>query len=156
MSAKLLICAGLGAGALAGWSWIRSLKRAKDQMEVVPSAKVQELSVKGLTVRVDVKIKNPSKGSFSIRYPFLKLLHKGTTIGSSQALPRQIKIPANGEVMIEGIMVSIPALNIFSVGYSLVKSLLQKQPSELTIQVISAVSIGPIESPYENKITVTI
>ncbi len=97
---KILAGTVISAGAIAGWSYVKNLKKAQAELEVVPKASIYQLSWDGLTIKVDVLLKNPTKGSFSVKFPFVKLLYKDATIGSSQVVNKEIKIPQFGEVLI--------------------------------------------------------
>src|SRR5688572_26739652 len=112
LTTKILTSTAAGALAIAGWSYVNNLKRAAAELEVVPKASIYQLSWDALTVRVDILLKNPTKGSFSLKFPFVKLLYKDTTVGSSQAVNKEIKIPSYGEVVIEKMMVQIPITSV--------------------------------------------
>ena len=146
----------LGAGVIAGYSYIKNLRKAKAELEILPKANLYSLSWDGITVRVDVLLKNPTSGSFSIKYPFVKLLYKGSTVGSSQALNKDIKIPAFGEAMIEKILITVPVTGVFSVVFNLVKALHNKEPVKMTVRTTTTVDIGLANIPYESESEVTI
>jgi hypothetical protein len=153
---KILTGTVVGAGAWAGWSYLKNLKTAGAELEVVPKATIHQLSWDGLTIRLDVLLKNPTKGSFSIKFPFVKLLYKETVIGSSNAVDKEIKIPAHGEVMIDKIMVQIPMVGVFSVAFTLLKTLIIGGTETLTIRTFTTINLGIIKLPYENKQNITL
>jgi hypothetical protein len=156
LAAKIFTGTVLGAGAIAGWSYVKNLKRAQAELQVLPKASLDQLSWDGLTIRVDVLLKNPTKGSFSVKFPFVTLLYKDATIGSSQALNKEIKVPQFGEVMIEKVLIHIPMKNVFSVVFTLFKALFNKEPVTLTVRILTYINLGWIILPYENKQQVTI
>ena len=153
---KILTTTVVGAGAIAGWTYVKNLKRAQAELEVVPKATIHQLSWDGLTMRVDVLLKNPTKGSFSIKFPFVKLLYKESVVGSSQAIDKDIKIPAYGQAMIDKIMVTIPTTSVFSVVFTMIKALYNNEAIRLTIRTITTIDIGIISVPYEDKKEVTV
>ena len=153
---KILTTTVVGAGAIAGWTYVKNLKRAQAELEVVPKATIHQLSWDGLTMRVDVLLKNPTKGSFSIKFPFVKLLYKDSVIGSSQAINKDIKIPAYGQAIIDKIMVTIPTTSVFSVVFMMIKALYNNEAIRLTIRTITTIDIGIINVPYEDKKEVTV
>lgn len=153
---KLLTGAVISLGAIAGCSYLRNLKRAGAELEVVPKASVHQLTWSGLAIRLDVLMKNPTKGSFSIKAPFVKLLYKESVVGSSNPVDKEIRIPAYGEVMIEKIMVQIPITNVFSVAFALIKALIGGEAVILTIRTITTINLGIIKLPYEVKQEVTV
>jgi hypothetical protein len=156
LASKILAGTVLGAGAVAGWSYVKNLKKAQAELEVVPKASINQLSWDGLTIRLDVLLKNPTKGSFSIKFPFVKLLYKDAVIGSSNAIDKEIKIPAYGQAMIDKILVQIPMTNVFSIAFTLVKALISGEVAKLTIRTMTTINLGIIKLPYENKQVITI
>jgi len=101
-------------------------------------------------------MKNPTKGSFKIKFPFVKLLYKETTLGSSQSLNRDILIPPFGEAQIDEIMVKIPVISLFSVVYTLVKALHNKEAVKIAVKTSTVIDIGIAQIPYEDKTDLTI
>jgi hypothetical protein len=153
---KLLAGGILGGGAVAGWRYVQNLKRAGANIIILPKAMIHQLSWSGLVIRVDLLFKNPTKGSCLIKFPFVKLLYKDTLIGTSKALNRDIRIPPFGEVRVDGILVEIPMVSVFSVVFALIKSLYAKQAIKLAVQSITTIDLGLISIPFENKQEITI
>ena len=153
---KILATTVIGAGAIAGWSYLKNLKTAGAELEIVPKATIHSLSWNGLTIRLDVLLKNPTNGSFSLIAPFIKLLYKDTTIGSSTPANNELKLPPHGELIIEKIMVQIPMSNVFSVVFTLIKALISNEAATLTVRTITTINLGIIKLPYETKQEITI
>lgn len=153
---KIVAGTVVGAGAIAGWSYVKNLKKAQAELQVVPKVSLNQLSWDGLTIKIDVLLKNPTKGSFSIKFPFVTLLYKDATLGSSQAVNKEIKIPQFGEVMIDKIMVQIPMTSAFSIVYTLIKALFNKESVTLMVRTLTHINLGWVVLPYENKQEVTI
>lgn len=153
---KILTTSVLGVGAFAGWTYVKNLKKAQAELEVLPKATIYQLSWDGLTIRLDVLLKNPTKGSFSIKFPFVKLLYKDTVIGSSEAIDKEINIPAYGQAMIDKILVQIPMTNVFSIAFTLVKALISGGSETITIRTLTTINLGIIKLPYEDKKEVTV
>ncbi len=153
---KILGGTVLGAGLIAGVNYFKNIKRAKAELEVIPTANLYSLSWDGVTIRIDVLIKNPTSGSFVIKFPFVKLLYKNTTIGSSQALNKNIKIAAHGEAMIDKILITVPVTSVFSLVFGLIKALHNKEAIKLTIKTMTEVDIGFAKIPYDNETEVVL
>lgn len=153
---KLITGTVLGASALAGWSYLKNLKSAGAELEVLPKATVHQLSWDGLTIRLDVLLKNPTKGSFSIKAPFVKLLYKDTVVGSSTPVDKEIRIPAFEQVMIDGILVQIPMSGVFSLAFTLIKALISGVAETVTVRTLTTIDLGIIKLPYETKQDITI
>jgi hypothetical protein len=138
IATKILTTSVIGIGAVAGWTYVKNLKKAQAELEVVPKASIHQLSWDGLTIRLDILLKNPTKGSFSIKFPFVKLLYKETVIGSSEAIDKEI-------------LVQIPMTNVFSTVFTLVKTLIGGDSATLAIRTLTTINLGIIKLPYENK-----
>jgi hypothetical protein len=156
LTTKILTGTAAGALAIAGWSYVNNLKKAQAELILVPKASIYQLSWDGLTIKLDVLLKNPTKGSFSLKFPFVTLLYKDATIGSSQAVDKEIKIPPFAEVLIDKIMVQIPMTSAFSVVFTLIKALFNKEAIQVSVRTLTHINLGWVVLPYESKTDVTI
>lgn len=147
----------LGAGVVGGIGFLLKMKKTSAELEIVSAAKIHKLDFSGLTIRVDVVLKNPTKGTLSIKYPFVKLIYKETTIGSSQAINKDIEIPSFGQAMIEQIMIQVPLTGLFSIGLDLVKALKSTTESvKLKIKTSTYVNLGFKSLPFEKVDEITL
>ena len=137
-------------------TYFMGLKRTIVQLESFASINIFKLNLKGVTVRVDVQLKNPTRTKFKIKYPFVKLIYKDTTVGTSQVVNQDIEIPAYGEAVAEKIMIQIPVRSIFSVVFGMVKSLLQGETIKITSVTISTIDLGWKKLPYEKTEQLTL
>ncbi len=153
---KIIAGTILGAGTLAVIVYFKEILRAQAQLQVIPNASIYKLSLEGLIIRIDALLKNPTGASFKIKYPFIKISHKNEVVGSSQSVDKNITIPAYGQVMIADIMVKIPVMSFFSVGYDLVKSMMQHNPINFTVEVVTTVDLGLKQVAYEHKQEITL
>ena len=153
---KVIAGTAIGAGLIAGIIYFAKIKRAGVQLQVIPNANIHQLSLEGLTIRVDALLKNPTGASFRIKYPFIEITHKGVLAGSSQVVDKDIKIPAYGQVLIKGMMVKVPVLSFFSVMYDVVKSLLNKGAIVFNVGVITTIDLGLTQIPFEHKQDLTL
>ena len=153
---KILTGTLVGAGVIAVVGYVKKLKKTQAELEVIPTANIYEVTWNAIVVRVDVLLKNPTKGTFSIKFPFVKLISNGTTVGSSQAVNKDIKIPSYGEVVISKMLVTIPVTSFFSVASDVLKSIQNKKPVKLTVKVTSTVNLGWTELPYESNDEITL
>jgi hypothetical protein len=156
MSVKIVLGTLAAAGGVAAYSYITQMKKMQQNLHYIPTVNIQGITWNGITLRVNILLKNPSQGRLSIQYPFVKLDYKGTVIGSSQAVPRKIRIPPNGEVIIDNIIIVIPVTGLFSVTAEILKNLLAKKPVELTLTVMTDITAGWIAVPYQDKKTISI
>src|SRR5258706_13251653 len=113
------------------------MKKTKAELEVVPDASLYQVNLKGIIIRIDLLLKNPTKGSFSIKFPFVKLKYKDSLIGSSQVVNQDIKIPAFGQAKVDKILVNVPILSIFSVSSSILKAVQNKEEVKITATLVT-------------------
>lgn len=153
---KILVGTAVGAGAIAGISYLMNIKRAQASLEVKPQAFIHKVNWDGLTIRVNALLKNPTGASFRIKFPYIRIDHKDTLIGSSQVINKDIKIPAYGEAFIKDIMIVIPVLSFFSVIYDLIKELMAKQPMSLFVTTVTTIDLGFSRLPFNDRKEVVI
>lgn len=118
------------------------LKKLSDRLVAIPSAMVHRLDFTGLTIRVDVKLKNPTNNGFKMKYPFIQVGFGGKVIGSSQATDEILSIPPNGEYQIKAIMLNFPLIGMISVLSDLLKSL--ENGKEIKLKVATTSTIDPL------------
>lgn len=151
LTRKVLTGTLIGAGLIAGYSYYLKMKRTQAELEIVPDARLHEVSWEGLTIRIDLLLKNPTKGSFSIKFPFVKLTYKGTLVGSSEIVNKDIKIPAYGQAKIEKIMVNLPILSIFTVSSSILKAIQNNEQVKITATLMTTIDLGISKLPFEES-----
>jgi hypothetical protein len=153
---KILVGSAIGGGIIAGVTYLFRLKRTSVELESYAKVNIFKLDLSGLVLQVDVQLKNPTRTKFKIKFPFIKLIYKDATIGSSQVVDKDITIPAYGEAVAEKIMITIPPRNIFSVSAGLIKSLLAGEQVKLNSKTISTIDLGWKKLPYEKTEEVTL
>lgn len=153
---KLLIGLGVGTGAFAAINYFRKLSRASAELQSVSTLQVHKLDLSGLTLRVDVKLKNPTAASFKLKFPFVKLIYKDAVIGSSQAVNTDISLPAYGEAVINQIMINIPIVGMFSLGMGLFQSLTKGESVKMNTQTLTSIDLGWKKIPFEKTEEITL
>ncbi len=153
---KLLTVVLIGGGAIAGYSYYLKMKKTEAELEIIPAASIHSVNWDGITIRLDLLMKNPTKGSFSIKFPFVKLTFKNTLVGSSTVVNKDITIPAYGEAKIEKLLVNIPILSIFSVSSSILKAIQSKEPVMITATLMTTIDLGLATIPFEESHEVTL
>lgn len=139
----------VAGGVLALYAFVKRLHKTQLNLEALPKASLHKVSLQGVTMRLDIVLKNPTKGHFSIKFPFVKLSYQGATVGTSQVLNKDIEIPAYGQAVIEKIMIDIPLVNAFSVTSSVLKAVQNKVPVKMKAEIKTIVSAGMINMPFE-------
>lgn len=102
------ILIGVGAAAaIYGANYLLKLNRLSNELETVTKINIHKVSLDGIELRVDVTLKNPSGGAIKVKYPFVKLMYKGSTIASSTVKNVNIPIEKFTEVGIEPVMIKL-------------------------------------------------
>lgn len=153
---KITVGTIIGGGLIGGTVYLLRLNKMNAELETVPMVKIHKLDFSGLTLRVDVQLKNPTRTPFKIKFPFIKLVYKGTTVGSSQVVDKDIQIPAFGEAIIDKMMIKVPMMNIFSLSGGLIKAIQNKEPVKLDVKTLTTIDIGWKKVPYTKADTITL
>jgi hypothetical protein len=153
---KIIVGTIVSGVVIAGTVYVVRLNRTAANLETVPMVKVNKLDLSGLTLQVDVQLKNPTRTTLKIKFPFVKLVYKGTTIGSSQAIDKDITIPAFGEAVINRIMIRIPLLSIFSLSGGLIKAMQNNETAQVNVVTSTTLDVGIKKIPFTKTDTVTL
>jgi hypothetical protein len=145
---KIAVGTGVGTAILAGASWLLRLNKTAVSLEVVPTAKIHKIEFNGVSIRVDVQLKNPTRSSFKLKYPFIKLSYKEESIGSSQVVNQDIVLPAFGEAQIENILIKIPLLNLFTSAGKVFTAINNNELIQLQIDTLTTIDIGIKKLPF--------
>lgn len=113
------------------------LKNASPELDVVPTVKIHKLDFTGLTIRIDVQLKNPTTASFKMKYPYIRLSYNGAVIGTSQSVNRDIEMPGLGEANITQIMMHVPITSVLSMAGSLLKAVQNNTEVKVDIQTVT-------------------
>lgn len=151
MSKQAIALVLIGGGLVAGYSYYVRMKKTSAELQVIPDASVYKVNWDGITIRIDVLLKNPTNGSFSIKFPFVKLMFKDTLVGSSEVVDKDIKIPAYGQVKISKLLVNIPMVSIFSVSTSILKAIQSKEQVKIVATMITTIDLGMVKVPFEES-----
>jgi hypothetical protein len=153
---KILAGATIIGGAIVGGSYFYNMRRASVQLEVIPKAYIHSLSWSALTIRVDALLKNPTRASFSVKFPYIRVTYDGSLLGSSQVVNKDIQVPPFGQVVIDNMMVNLPVLSIVSSAYSIIKALYDKKQVKLMATVITTIDLGWSHVPYDSSVEIVL
>jgi hypothetical protein len=153
---KVLIGTAVGGAIIGVYTYFTRLSRTSAQLQTVTRVSVFKIALTGLTLQVDVNIKNPSQTGFSIKFPFIKLGYKGQTIGTSQSINQDITVPAYGEAVASKIMIVIPIMGLFSIGGGLIAAVQSGGSVSVDVTTITTINLGIKTLPYQKTETVLI
>lgn len=156
---KILIGTGIVAG-IGGLVWTISYligkKKVGDKLDTVTRAMIHSIKLNGLTLRIDVILKNPTQATLSIKQPYVKVLFEKKVIGTSQIQDKTIQIPKFGTLAIDPIYLTIPATGLLTLGDGLLKLLVKKQPAQITTITTTGIKIGNSFVSYEKPDVITL
>lgn len=149
---KIIIGTGITAGLAAIGYKLLSAKKTGQQLEVVHTAMIHKVDTKGVSIRLDVVLKNPGSDELVIKHPFVKVEYKGTTLGSSQVSNTDIKIAKFSEQKLQPIYINIPLKGIFSLAFNLLQAITRKEEIKVNIKTITSMLLGFNKwIPYETS-----
>jgi 7-cyano-7-deazaguanine synthase in queuosine biosynthesis len=146
---EIITTALVVTGMVGVYALIVKYGRMQKELEVIPTANVHKFDLKGLTLRLDLLMKNPTAGSLKIKFPFVKVHYKDVLVGSSQVVNKDITIPAYGQAVIEKIMLDLPLTNLLSTAAALIKALQKKEPIILAVKAVTGIVTDFTEIPIE-------
>lgn len=153
---NILIGGTITAGVVSLVSYLTGLKRTSAELESVATANIHSVKLDGLTVRIDVQLKNPTDTALKIKYPFVKVINSNKVIGTSKVIDKDITIPKYGEARIEAMMINLPATSLLSLGSGILSLLTKKQSVPLTVQTITTIDLGWKKIPYTKSDDMTL
>lgn len=149
---KILVGTGIAGAVTAIAVYASRLNKASVKLVVIPRVRVHKITAQGITLAIDTKIKNPTRTQLKIKYPFVRLKYRGNDIGTSQAVNRDVIIPAYGEPNppLDPFMIEIPFLGAFSLAWDLLQSFQSGSAVELEVNTSTLVDLGLIKKDYED------
>jgi hypothetical protein len=164
---KILLGTGIGAGVIYVIANLMGKKKLGDKLDTRTLAAIHSLDLKGLVIRVEVVLSNPTEYSLKIKHPYIRLLIETKQadgkagppklIGASTIRNEVIEIkPYISEKLKEPIYITIPLTGLLSLGGSFYQTLVKKQPVTLTVHTLSSIDTGVKWLGYEKKDPITL
>lgn len=139
---KIIVGTGIGAGIIWLISNLLGKKKVGDKLDTATSAMVHSVDLKGLVIRIDIVLKNPTEGTLTIRQPYVKVLFDNKEVGTSQIVQDEIIInPYSAKPLAKPIYLTIPATGLFTLGIGLYKTLVKKQATKITVITYSSIKL---------------
>jgi hypothetical protein len=128
------------------------LNNAAPELDVIPKAMIHKFDpMSGLTIRIDVQLKNPTPAAFKMKYPYVRVTAGDSLLGTSQSVNKDIGMPGYGEANITSIMLQIPMLKLLSLAGTFLKAISANQ--EVKINIATLTHIDPYWKYDEDKKT---
>lgn len=135
---KIIAGAGIAGATAAGISGVR-LYRLSRKLQITHRLRVSGLSLKGVTLTIDVVMKNPTAGSLKMKYPFLTVMLGDTLLATSEMKDADIEIKPYSVTEVKDITFNIDVLQELSILASLLVPLSTGQP--VTLRAITQTGV---------------
>lgn len=108
------------AGLIAGGTYFFRLFKAPNDIELFSNVILEKMDIQFAYFKVITEIKNPTKASFSIQVPFVKVGYNGKIIGSSVPKEKFVEIRAFSQTKLEPIEIKFPLADSITIASDLV------------------------------------
>ncbi|MGB5930089.1 MAG: hypothetical protein WBH03_18040 [Cyclobacteriaceae bacterium] len=137
-----------GAAAFFAGRYLLRLNNASKTIVTRTSLQVKKVSLSGIEIKARVRLQNPNPIGLSIQFPFINLIHKESSIGSSQVKDEIIQLPANGEQSFDITIQSAGWLSLIqSLGVEIVQKIRSGQKAVLELLTTTSTKVNGI--PYQ-------
>jgi hypothetical protein len=152
------IWAGIIIGAIGLGVWgLSKLSHAAGELVTQVKARIFKLDISSITIAIDVIIKNPTNTEINIQYPFLKIIHDGAVLASSDLKSEQIAIKPFSQTTINNIQIPISFLYMASLAPEIIKKVKDKTYKiNLQVSVDTRVIFANSNIPYSHTQDVSI
>lgn len=145
---------GVGAATLLlGVPYLLRLQRLSEELETVTALSIHKITLNGLELRVEVRMKNPTGGTLKVKHPFVKMLYGDKTFATSQVKDTNYTLPKFGEVSVDPIFVN---LSFFTLGQNVPDLLKEYRKTGNLSVVVKTITTINDRIPYTKTDTLTI
>lgn len=144
-----------GAGVLSAFFGVRylmSLGQLSRELETSVSASVHKVSLTGISLRINVQLKNPSRGAVVVKHPFIKLVYGDKTIATSEVQNTDVKLDKFSEKSLGPIVMNLGFLSLASTAPQLLKDYRINGKLTLLVRVVTTIN-GSIPYAKDEHIT---
>ena len=139
-----------GVAAFFAGRYLLRLNKASDTIVTRTTLQVNKVGLSGIELKARVRLQNPNPINLSIQYPFVNLIYKEASIGSSQVKDETIQLPANGEQSFSIMIQSAGWLSLIqALGTEIVQKIRSGQKAVLDVLATTTTKVNGI--PYEKQ-----
>lgn len=146
----------LGAGGLAlamGIPYLINLNRLSVELETVTKVSIYKVKLDGVELKIDVILKNPTNGSITIKYPFVKMMSEGKVFATSEVNDQDINLKEFSQTVLPAIFIKLSWINLATTLPSLLKKLRNNEPVNIQVKTITTIN-GRIPYSKEDNIAI--
>lgn len=136
-----------GVAAFFAGRYLLRLNNASNSINTRTSVNVHKVSLSGIEFKATVTLQNPNPIALKIQYPFVNILYKGASLGTSALKNEVINIPKFGEQSFDLNIQSAGWLTLIqSLGTSLINRIRSGEKTDLEIVAATSTRVNSI--PY--------
>jgi nucleoside permease NupC len=146
----------LGAGGIAlaiGVPYVINLNRLSVELETETKISIYKVKLDGIELKIEVILKNPTKGSITIKYPFVKMMSEGKAFATSEVRDQDITLEEFSQTVLPPIIVNLSWINLAITLPSLLKKIRNNEPVTIQAKTITTIN-GNI--PYSKEESIII
>lgn len=143
----------LGAGGLAlavGVPYVLNLNRLSAELETATRISIYKLKLDGIVLAIEVILKNPTKGSISIKHPFVKMIYEEKVFATSEVQNEDITLKEFSQSTLPLIFVNLSWVNLATTLPSLLRKLRNNEPVSIQAKTITTINENIPYSKEEN------
>ncbi len=144
-----------GVVAFFAGRYLLRLNKASQSIVARTRLQVHRVSLSGIELTAIIRLQNPNSIGLNIRFPFVNLKHKGTSIGSSQVKDETLQLAGNSEKAFSLRIQSAGWLSLIqALGAAIVQKIRSGQKVPLELLAITSTQVNGI--PFEKQETITL
>lgn len=144
-----IIIALVGLAVIAGTRYVSALDRAQTELSVIPKVLLHSANVKGVTMEIQLTVKNPTNATFSVQYPYFNVTYRGTPVVSSDPIDKKFPVKANGTSQVNGIYLTAEYGKLIWTGVELAKAISSGEKVTLQVETLSTVYTAAGQMPFK-------
>lgn len=136
-----------GIAAFFAGRYLLRLNSASNSINTRTSVNVHKVNLSGIEFKATITLQNPSPIALKLQYPFVNILYKGSSLGTSSVKNELINLPEFGEQSFDLKIQSAGWLTLIqSLGTSLINRIRSGEKTDLEITATTSTRVNGI--PY--------
>lgn len=153
---SILLKSGITLSALLGGGYLLRLYNASKNIEILPNIILESVDIEYAHFSVDTVIKNPTKSSFKVKFPFVKVYYKDSLLGTSRVHNKWIDIPAFAETPIKKLKINFPLADSISITSDIIAARNGGKSVSLVVETLTYIKIAFFSFPFKSTETINL
>lgn len=136
---------------IAGGYHLMNLNQLNKELEIQQAAQLWSVNLTGLTVRVDVVLKNPTPGQVSVKTPYITISYNGTPLASNDTISgTNHQIPPYGMVALDPIYITLKYLTLAVSAKKFYAQYMNTGRATVTVRALTRINeVFPVEQSID-------